>query len=805
MNKATILILSLILPIFIWAQKQVNYKTPPKEIVNLLNAPTTPSISVSPQSKWLLQLGVKQYASIQEVSKHELRIGGVRINPENFSQSRALYNDSLILTSVSNGKDFIVTNLPETQNLRHFCWSPNGKYVAFTNTTPVGVELWLLDVIKKRASKLTDAILNNSLAINPFSWLDKGEWIIFTAIDGNKESPPVKPVIPTGPIIREAKGIESAAKTYHDLIKDKYDAKLFEYYTKSQLTKISINKEMYNIGTPAIFKEFTASPDGEYILVKMIKRPFSYMVPFYNFPFKAEIWDSEGNLFRELFKIPSAEYIPKGRDAVRKGPRNIAWRADVPSSIYWVQAQDGGDPNRKAVNRDRLYLFDAPFDGEGHESIVFQNRFKKISWGTDNIAISYEGWWKTRTTKVCVFKPVKPGAKKKIIYEYNWQDEYNNPGTFMINKNEYGNKVLQFGNKNTELYLSGKGATTEGYKPFVDKFIIETKETKRLWQSNNPYYEYPICNIDMDKNLILTKRESKTDFPNYFSRNLLNGVVSQITNFPNPTPELSAVKSELLTYTRADNVQLSAKLYLPPGYTVGDGLLPVIIKVYPKEYKNVSSASQIKDSPNRFIQITWSSPIFWLSQGYAVLDNVTMPIVLENSSEPNIALEQLIANAKATINCLDRVAIADKSRIAIVGHGYGAYVSASLLAHTNLFTAGVVQSGANNHTITPFGFYTEERTFWESKEAYMRMSPLSFANQINEPILLIHGDSDNNIDTSPLQSELFFNALKGNGQISRLILLPHESHNLQAKESILHMLWEMNKWLEKHTKNKAAN
>ncbi|MBI9065986.1 MAG: prolyl oligopeptidase family serine peptidase [Salinivirgaceae bacterium] len=799
---SAVFLLSL-LSIQLHSQKQITYKTPPEEILKLVDAPTTPYIIIDPTGEWLLQLNNPGMPSIAEVSQPELRIAGLRINPATNNKSRAFHSDSLSLTNLSNGKEYPVQGLPENPLLRNFKWSPDGKTIAFTHSTFSGLELWIMDVAKKKAEKLSDGIVNAAMSENPIIWADHGEWIIFTSVITERGETPIEPTVPKGPIIRQNDGEKAAVRTFQDLIKNEYDENLFEYYTSSQLIKINLNKESYKIGMDAIYKDLSLSPDGRFLLVEMIQKPYSYLVPYYRFPFKVEIWDNEGNLYRELFKIPAAENIPKGFGAVRKGPRDIDWRSDAPATIYWVQALDGGDPNKKAVTRDRLYLYEFPFDGNGDENIVFQNRFGSLTWGKEDFAICSEWWWTTRTEKISTFNPNQPEKSKQTLFEYNWQDEYNHPGDFMTKANEAGHEVLVFSNKDSELFLKGKGASPEGYKPFVDAFKIETKEKERLWQSVDPYYEYPIEFLNPNKSLIITRREAKTEPPNYFTRNIKNGVVSQITNFEDPYPQMKEVRNELIKYKRKDGVQLTGKLYLPPDFSVGDELLPTLMWAYPNEYKSAATAGQVKDSPNQFVRIGWWSPIFWVMRGYAVFDDSAMPIIGEGDTEPNNTfVEQLVANAEAAISCLDSLGISDKNRVAIGGHSYGAFMTANLLAHSDLFAAGIARSGAYNRTLTPFGFQSEERTFWEAREVYVNMSPFSYADKVNEPLLLIHGEADNNSGTYPLQSERYFAALKGNGATTRLVMLPAESHGYRARQSILHMLWEMDHWLEKYVKQK---
>jgi len=783
------------------AQKQFAYKKPPKEIMELLEAPTTPGIKLDPKGEWLLQLGDPGFKTIADLAHNELKLAGIRFHPDLNSRSRISYSDSLVLTNIKSGKDFEVQGLPEVSKLGNFNWSPNGKYIAFTHLNTSGLELWVLDIEKKKANKLTEPIVSAVMPQNPIVWMDNGEWMLVNTVVKDKAPLTEKSNIPFGPMVRESRGEKAAVRTYQDLLETEYDEQLFDYYATSQLVKVNVNSDQFPIGDPAIFKEISVSPDARFLLVKMIQRPYSYSVPYYRFPLKVEIWDNDGNLFRELFNIPLADNIPKGFAAVRKGPREINWRSDKPASLYWVVALDEGDPEKQVLLRDRLVLFDFPFDGKGKGSVAFEKRFGGVNWGKSDFAICSEWWWNTRTETVSSFNPEGTKESKKLIFEYNWQDEYNSPGDFVTSQNEEGHQILQFDEKQQNIYLKGRGATPDGYKPFVDKYNIESGEKVRMWQSNDPYYEYPYAFVDAKKEIVLTRRESKIDPPNFFSRNLKNGVVSQITNFSNPYPQLVDMRKELIKYSRKDSLQLSGTLYTPPGFTVGDGMLPVILWAYPNEFKSAATAGQIKESPNKFVRLGWWSPIFWVLRGYAILDNPAMPIVGEGDSEPNDSfIEQLVADAEAAIYCLDSLGIADINKVAIGGHSYGAFMAANLLAHSDLFAAGIARSGAFNRTLTPFGFQAEQRTFWEASDTYVEMSPFTYAHKINEPLLLIHGEADNNSGTYPLQSERMYAAIKGNGGNSRLVMLPLESHGYQAKESILHMLWEMDAWLEKYVK-----
>ena len=429
-------------------------------------------------------------------------------------------------------------------------------------------------------------------------------------------------------------------------------------------------------------------------------------------------------------------------------------------------------------------------------------RFSGISWGNDDLAIINSWWWKTRQIQAWTTRPGKPDAEPNLLIDRSWEDRYGDPGQPLTRRTDKGTWVLLTADKGKTLFLKGNGASPEGDRPFLDEFDLATHETTRLFHSEAPYYESPVRLFDVNKRLLLTRRESITEPPNYFMRDLKKNEMTQVTTFPHPTPQFKDVQKEMIRYQRADSLQLTATLYLPADYNSDDGPLPMLMWAYPQEFKSADAAGQVTDSPFRFVRIGWSSPLLWLAHGYAVLDDPTMPIVGEGDEEPNDSfVEQLVSSAQAAVDEVVRRGVADPERLAIGGHSYGAFMTANLLAHSDLFRLGIARSGAYNRTLTPFGFQAEERTLWESPEIYFGMSPFMHAEKINEPILLIHGEADNNSGTYPLQSKRFYAALKGHGAIARLVMLPHESHGYRARESVLHMLYESADWLDRYVKN----
>ncbi|MEZ5042146.1 MAG: prolyl oligopeptidase family serine peptidase [Saprospiraceae bacterium] len=788
------------------AQQDKGYQTPPAAITDLINAPQTPDVSINSSGEWIMLMENPGYPSIEQLAQEELRLAGLRINPRTNSASRSNSYVGLKLKNIGTGKEFALKGLPDQLEIENASWSPDGQKMAFTNTTATGLELWVVDVKTQTAKALTGPIINDAMNGLPFDWLSDNTTIIAKTILENRGAVPTPPLVPAGPIVQQTSGKEAPVRTYQDLLKSPFHEALFEYYASSQLVSIHIQTgKTKNIGIPGIHSEVSPSPDGKYLLVATVNRPFSYIVPYSRFPTVYNMFDTNGKMVMKVADIPLAENIPKGFGAVRMGPRSFSWRADAPSSLYWVEAMDEGDPKKEVAVRDQLYYMEPPFNGKKRTSIGLKFRYSGVLWGNDTLAIAYESWWSTREQLASRFSPTQADSKV-ILFETSSEDAYNDPGDFATTDNQYGRNVLLTDKAVKKLYLTGLGASAEGNRPFVREFDLESKTFKEHWRSAAPYYEFPVKVLDIDKGIVLTRRESTTEPPNYFLRNLQSGKLQMLTNFDHPYPGLKGVEKQSIAFKRADGLDLQGDLYLPKGYDPAkEDPLPVLMWAYPREYKSADAAMQVSGSPYSFIRLSWGSPLYWVTRGYAVFDRVSMPIIGEGDEEPNDSFrEQLVANAKAAVDKLVDMDIADPTKIGVGGHSYGAFMTANLLAHSDLFAAGIARSGAYNRTLTPFGFQMEERTYWEAPDLYNSMSPFMHADKINEPLLMIHGQADNNSGTFPIQSERLYSAIKGLGGTARLVLLPNESHGYAAKESILHCLWEMDQWMEKYVKRQAT-
>ena len=789
-------------------QEDIKYQKPPKEILELADFEQVPSLMMDSKNQMMLLLYRSTYKSIQDLSEEEMKLAGLRIDPKTNTSSGVSYHNNIKYKSFTEKEAKQVEGLPENPRLSNIMWSPDESKIAFTHTTETGVELWILDIVTGKAGRLTKAILNANLG-RPFSWFRDGKTLLVKTLP--KDKPALinnNVVVPSGPAVSVSeKGAKAQNMTYQDLLKNTIDEANFETLITAELHKVDLSGKMTQWKAKDLYLNEQFSPDGNYVLITTMKRPFSYIVPYYRFPMTTTVYDATtGEKVVLVNERPLLEVLPKGTQmmAAETGKRGIGWRSDKPATLYWVEALDGGDPENKVAYRDEIFEWETPFSANPKSLAKVVNRYSGILWGNDKVAIATDRWWNNRNTKTYLINPSNPKQETEILFDRSSEDIYGNPGNFYTSINKYGLRVIQL--DGDDACLIGEGYSTKGQFPFIDRINLKTKKTNRLYQSAYTDKKIDISTIiDAKQGVYLISMQSPTEYPNYYVLNTKKRIAPvQVTWFENPFKSLAGVYKEVIKYRRPDGVELTGTLYLPAGYDKQKKeKLPMVMWAYPNEYKDMANAGQSKANPNEFIRLSYGSPVYWVTRGYAILDNAAFPIIGEGDTEPNDTfIEQLLANAKAAIDAVDALGYIDRTRVAVGGHSYGAFMTANLLTHSDLFAAGIARSGAYNRTLTPFGFQGEGRHYWEAVEVYTAMSPFQNAHKMKYPLLLIHGENDDNTGTYTMQSERYFNALKGLGAPARLVLLPKEKHGYAAKESVLHVLWEQDQWLEKYVKNK---
>lgn len=781
------------------------YLTPPKEIVEAFDAPPLPQAVLSPSKQVMALTWRKVQPTIAELSQPMLRLAGARVNPRNNGPHRATEIYAITLKKIADGSEVKVT-LPPQANLMDVRFSPDGSHLSFQNRKEDRIELWVADTATGKAKLVSGSDRLNATTGDPCDWLQDNANLICELVPAGRGPAPPEPTVPTGPNIQESSGKAAPAATYEDMIKTAHDEALFEYYFTSQLATINIASASKTlIGRPAIFDTVTPSPSGEYFLIAKIKRPFSHLIPLDGFPEAVEIWTRRGEVADKIADLPSREGVPLA--GVQTGPRGYRWRQDQPATVVWTEALDGGDLKNKVPFRDKVMSAAAPFKDAPIQVARTEWRFTNISFTEKGIALLSEFDRATRHTRTWV---IEPGGEPRKLWDRRQDAAYENPGSPVMRRDSGGgfggggfgagvgaSAIMQTGDF---IYLTGTGSSPEGDRPFLDRLNLKTLATVRLFRSDAKSYETVVAPLSDDAGTVLTRFETPADPPNYYVRDLQGNSKRAVTEFKDPQPQLRGATHQFITYQRKDGVKLSGTLYLPPGYKPGQRL-PVIMWAYPREFGDPDSASQITGSPNRFTIVSGYSHLFLLLSGYAVLDNPAMPIVGPGETANDHYVDQLVASAEAAIDKVVEMGVGDRDRIGVGGHSYGAFMTANLLAHSRLFRAGFAESGAYNRSLTPFGFQSERRSFWEVPDLYAKMSPFWYAQDVKDPILLMHGEADDNSGTFPIQSERFYMALKGQGATVRYVTLPFEAHGYAGRETLLHILAERINWFDKYVKN----
>jgi dipeptidyl aminopeptidase/acylaminoacyl peptidase len=775
------------------AQNPGGYKQPPSDVTSVVVAKPTPNVSISPQGTAMVLLDYNPNPSIGTLARPFLKLGGIRVDPQITARQRITEFVACTVQWVDSGKK-VPIQLPKTGVLSGAPrWSPDGKQLAYSVDVADGVQLWVADAMTGKSRQMGKFYVNEVLT-SGFRWTKDSRQILALTVPTNRGAAPPSTIVPTGPNVEETAGKVSQVMTLQDLLKSEHDERLFEYYGQSQLVLVDAQTgKSTPIGQPALFMGVSFSMDEQYLMVTQVKKPFSYRVGYNSFARTYDVWDRAGRLVKTVASFGVSDEVP--RQGVVTGPRSIEWQSGYDARLIWVEALDGGDPKRKADFRDKVMVLDAPFTSAPQEMFKIKHRFSGFTWMQQRDQFLLDEYDRDRRWGTTYLMNMARPDVRDTLFDLSINDDYAAPGSPVTVLNDKGDYVLA--QDGDWIYYDAPGNSPDGQFPRLDRFNVKTKQKETLFESKKAAFEEYYAFSGKDRKRIITRYESKTEVPNFYLRTIGSAGGTQLTNFTDPAPALTNINKRVVKYTRPDGIPLSGTLYLPTSYQPGQKL-PLFLWAYPLEYSDAKTAGQVRVTDNRFTYYRNDSPLFFVTQGYAVLMDATIPIVGDPETMNNTFVEQATASGRAAIDYLDSLGIIDRKRVGVGGHSYGAFMTANLLAHSDDFAYGIARSGAYNRTLTPFGFQSERRSFWEARDIYMNVSPFTHANKINEPLLIIHGEADNNPGTFTIQSERLFQAIKGNGGTARLVLLPHESHGYRARESVLHVLSEMFEWANKH-------
>ena len=787
---------------------------------------------LSPDGKQMLLIESAPMPEIADLARPMLRLAGLRIDPQSHSKFRTRFRSAIACQPIAPGQnssgspdspaqhvsiqhpdlDFSQTEV-STRKIGAVRWSHDSHHFAFEVLHEKGTALFVASVAS------SDAVLvhaNICTVLVDFEWMPDGKSLVMAVLaepipPNTQESPSV----PLGPRIEETDGDTSPTRTYQDLLKNPHDEDRFAQIVTNEIITVRIDGTVLHRLPPAMYASASPSPDGKHLLLTTLKRPFSYFHTWHSFAMTVCVTDLGGSPLFTVAEIPVAANIPV--EGVRTQPRLIHWMSSRPATVCYSKALDGGDPNKEAPLRDRVFQIAAPFDDAPEALMDVQHRFYGLTYFEDGrrvITTEYDRDRRWVTTRLYDLEDSL--EQNTIMVDRSIRDRYGDPGQLIQRTNRAGHYVVEEliseGDQSALVFRAGKGATPEGNLPFLDCQNLSDMSVQRLWRCDDDCLEsvVSVCQPDdMSSNLltVLTSFQSPTEPPNLRMRKVAvpsstttETTVAHITQFKDPTPQIRGIKKRLVTYQRSDGVQLSATLYLPEDHQPGQRL-PLLVWAYPQEFNDPSTAGQVVGNPRRFTRMMGISHLTLVTQGYAVLDNATMPVVGEPEVMNDTFIEQIIDAAQSAIDFAVAEGVADRDRVAVGGHSYGAFMTANLMAHCDLFQAGIARSGAYNRTLTPFGFQAERRSLWEAPEIYLKVSPFMHADKIKRPLLIMHGEKDNNSGTFPLQSERLYQAIKGNGGTARLVILPHESHGYVARQSVMQTQAEMIAWLDKYLKD----
>lgn len=773
------------------------YQQPSAAVRAVLDAKALPVFQVSPDQRTLAIVTPRKVRAIAELARPVLRQAGLRYDPATDSPQLITPIEALSLRALPEGAERAVA-LPAGGDFHELRFSPDGRRFLLNRRTDSAVELWVGDVATGRLQAVPQVKLHTMLE-KDIVWLNEREVLALTVPPARGPAPMFS--APTGPAIQESIGRLSPERTQQDLLANAQDAAVFAHHATSQLARIDLDSGVVRpVGEPAVFSHLEALGTAGKVLTMRLLEPFSYQVGWDDFAAQAEVRGLDGQV-AVIGRKRLKEGVPV--EGVVAGPRHFFASPGADDAVYWVEALDGGDSRAVVPHRERLMRLDPPYTGEAREVHRVAQRLARLDFLEGGGQALVQDFDRSRMRTSTELVTMNGQAPAQRLLERSVRDRYRDPGTPVSRMQATGRAVVRV--DDGAIWYFGTGASPEGDKPFLDRLTLADNKKSRLFQSGaavngaDPIHdERPLAVLDAAGSQVLTVRESQSEPGNVMLRRGASlADRTPLTDVRDPTPQLREIRREFVRFKRADGVELSFWLYKPPGHRDGERR-PTLVWAYPLEYTDASTAGQVSGSSNRFTTFGGPSPLMLLLDGYVVLMDATMPVVGDPKTVNDSFIAQITANAQAIIDQAVALGVSDREHMAVGGHSYGAFMTANLLAHTDLFKAGIARSGAYNRSLTPFGFQSERRTYWEAQAVYQTLSPFNYADRLKEPLLLIHGEADNNSGTFPMQSARLYQALAGTGGAVRHVSLPFESHGYSARESVGHTLWEMSEWMKRH-------
>ena len=842
-----------------WADevlKQDSYAQPPKEIADAVLAPRHLNVTLtnlSPDRKWFLDEIGDGPVLMKTFSKPFHELGGVFVDYK-ANRARALTirnNVGIQIISAADGAKKPIQT-PAGTRVSNAVWSPDSASVAYLVHGDDATHVWVADVATGKSRQLTKTPLLATLVTSFEFTADSRQIAAVLVPDGRAPMPP-SPAAPSGPTVKIADADRNRLRTFPSLMSTTHDKELLEWHTTAQVALVDVQKgTVKKIGQPSMVRSIDASPDGKFVRVAKMVKPFSYDVPASSFGQVDEIWDVDGKVLAKVTERPINLGVqddtqpadpPAGGGrggAAQQGKREIAWRPDGQGLTFLEQEppppgegrrggrggrgaaseDEGGRGARTPDRKDRLYQWQPPFDDAGKKQLFESNtRMIGLRFSPDMKMIFFSERAGQNTVEYAV--NLAEPAQRHTLARYRTDDVYANPGSLMGVRGGGagaaggrgggrggggGSGPVQLSADGTSVYLQGtsydRNPNEVGPRTFIDKVAIKTGEKQRVYESENrDVFERVSTALDIDAGRFIVSREGPRLVPQQYL--VQNGKRTQITQNQDYTADVTNAVVERFTIERADGFKFRTTVTLPQNYQRGTRL-PAIFWFYPREFEDQDAYDRPDRTYNKnsFQAFGLRSMEFLVRLGYAVVEPDS-PIVGPSGQMNNNYVHDLRNNLAAVIDELDRRGLVDRTRLAIGGHSYGAFSAVNAMVHTPFFKAGIAGDGAYNRTLTPIGFQTERRDLWEAPNVYLSMSPFLYANNMTGALLMYHGLADQNVGTDPTNSIRLYHALNGLGKTTALYLYPLEDHGPASKETLLDLWARWSAWLDKHVKNTA--
>lgn len=785
-----------------YSQDVIDYQIPSGSAVKLLSTPFFVE-RLSPDKRKVVVLESSNSPGSTEYGKQFYHLAGIKFDAETHLPSNLRSYSAVSFQEIGKGETIKVNGLPEQTPILDIVWSPDSRYVAIVMLEKSGASLWLVDTDTQLCKRLLDRRLALPLVGEEFlRWHGASKYLICTIITSEKGGMPNLEENSKKPVIFEnLEGRSVPRRAYQGLLTSEYDENLFDYLATGQLISVNLSGDIVKIGEPDILLDYDISPNGDYLMAHFVRKPYSYSYTVHRFPSILKIFNINSPLVQEKKQLRLDNVIrPQGRDAAYNVPRGFKWRTDQDASLIWIEAMDEGNPKTSVEFRDKVMEWKAPFDESPKVLTMLGDRFDQAYWINDTLAIFVEKWWEERRKRWLLVDPQQAILidTLAVFSSESYLDNLGKP----IWESDSGKRKLLY--RDNSIFLSRYTYDSiDGSQPVLEKWSVTDSTFRRLWQSTPPFYESIVgWGDDYNAKKIIVSRQG-TNTPDHLVMIDLDSLKEINLTDPERTfkeAEGFIIKKTLI-YHREDGVKLKATLYYHKDSLEKKGKLPGLVYAYPIDHIDKDKAGEIFQSPYFYSGYTSLQKTLAL-EGIAILDYASFPVVAakEGAFPNDNYLYQIEQNADAIVDAAFESGVVDTTRMAIMGHSYGAFMVANLLTHTNIFKTGIALSGAYNRSLTPFGFQREYRTYWDIQELYHQISPFQHADKLKHPILLVHGEEDDNAGTDYQQSVNYYVALKGLGKQVRFVSLPYEGHTYQLEESRLHLYWELERWVQEFLK-----